>query len=169
MRNIIFISIVAAACGSAPGTTDSPDAGVSDCRTNPDANAPDAKPTPTLAPCPFVCGGGEVAVAQDGSTSCAGTGMSCASVPCSTVWTPADRLVCDPIRSQDGSTYVGRSNDCMVQHRDGTWAACYTDGPTWFCAETCTGTDTLSCSDPNSESCTCTKANGDTFACISSV
>lgn len=170
-KNIIvtILFVIASGCGTSPGTTDSPDAGVSDCQTNPDANIPDAKPMPASPPCPFVCGGGNVNVAQDGSTTCASNGAACTAVSCSTVWTPADRLVCDPIRSQDGSTYVGRSNDCMVQRPDGTWSACYTSGTAWFCVETCTGNDVLSCPDPNSENCTCTEPSGTSFACLSSV
>lgn len=170
--NIVFIIatvVVATGCGSTPGT-DSPDAGTSDCRTNPDAGVSDAKPVPPLAPCPFVCGGNEVVVASDGSATCANSTTACApEQPCSAVFTHADRLVCDSIRAQDGTTFVGLSNDCMVQRRDGTWTACYTAGPAWFCAETCTGSNVLTCPDPNNESCTCTKPNGDTFGCISSV
>jgi hypothetical protein len=123
---------------------------------------PHVTPAPSrdLVACPFVCPGEEVAPYGD-HLRCSG-GEECAAEPdCATAWTLADRLECDPIRTADGTAFIGRSNNCIVERIGGTLTAC-TMAPMPECATTCDAGGVVTCT---VTSCWCTTPSGGAFDC----
>jgi hypothetical protein len=118
-----------------------------------------------LAPCPFVCPGTEIAPEGD-HYRCVGTiGELCAAEPdCSApgLWTLADRLDCDPARTEDGAAYLGRTNNCAVETRQGDYIPCVGGPSEPSCLSSCAG-GVVTC---DGEGCWCTDATGGQYGCV---